>query len=120
MHYNKQQSQPLANATTATTAVTANATAIATVNTATATATIKKKIFSLILDSNNLPLKIYCKNIIVTFLNFISYCSLFYFSYYLFFFHPNTRFFLLPFFFLFVFLLHTRTPLISSTLIHTF
>ena len=53
--------------------------------------------FSLVLASNNLPLKIYCENIIVSFLSF-NFLFLFYLSLYLFFFHPHVY---LYFFFLF-------------------
>ena len=91
-----------------------------------------KFFFSLVLANNNLPLNIYCENIIVTFLSFKFY-SLFYFSLYLFFFHPHVIYIFFPLFFpsthvfftfslsslltfLYTFLLH-QTTIISSTLI---
>ena len=52
-----------------------------------------------ILTNNNLPLKIYCENIVVTFLNFDFLFFILFFFFSLIFFHPYVLFFFSFFFF---------------------
>ena len=66
---------------------------------------LKLFFYSSILANNNLLLKIYCKNIMVTFLNGI-------FHFFLSFYHPYISF-SFSFSFLLIFLHHTRIPIIS-------
>ena len=66
---------------------------------------LKLFFYSQILANNNLSLKIYCENIVVTFLNFDFLFFILFFFFSLIFFHPYVLFFFLLFF-----LLHTRIP----------